>query len=162
MVASTGIGFLQWLPRWKSKHWKYKKQGIDPIRCLVFFIFPANRIWLCPSEKVIRERRDIISTSPQNGKCLLFLETVSLEEIRFSRGQNYQNKDHMVLWFQKLLIRIWHYASPKPTCISMGQPLPCYSSGKFTTLVGPGKYWSKEDLTRCVKCGLLARNWTRC
>lgn len=162
MVVSTGIGFLQWLPRWKSKHWKHKAQGIDPIRCLVFFAFPANRVRLCPSEKVIRGRRDIISTSPQNGKCLLFLETVSLEEIRFSRGRNYQNKNHMVLWFQRLLIRIWLCSSPKPTCISTGQPKPWYSLGKFTTLVGPWKYRSKADLTGCVRCGSLARNCTWC
>ena len=84
-VSNARIGFPQWLPRWKSKHSKVQEQGIGPTHCLVFFTFCAHRLWLHPSEKVISEGR-LHKHFLKNGACLLFLESISVEEIKFSRG----------------------------------------------------------------------------
>lgn len=72
IVSNPGIGFPQWLPRWKSKHSKVQEQSIGPIRCLVFFTFHAHRVWLNASEKDISEGRDDISTSLKMGHVCCF------------------------------------------------------------------------------------------
>lgn len=95
IVSNPRVGFPNWLPRWKSKHLKVRGTRYRSHSLFSFLYLSCPQNMASPIWKSHYWEERLYKHCLKNGTCLLFLENISLEEIKFIRGQSYKSK---IIW----------------------------------------------------------------
>lgn len=135
MVSNPRVGFPNWLPRWKSKHLKVRGTRYRSHSLFSFLYLSCPQNMASPIWKSHYWEERLYKHCLKNGTCLLFLENISLEEIKFIRGQSYKSK---IIWSLNLRGPWLEFGTVPPPSFPlhpMGQPK------LYMTLGGPERAW---------------------